>query len=66
MRGYGARQNLLLYVFVDLTVFNPQKFSYHSYWHFDLTDQLRVRSIDRIPEYEQFYAKVLCCKSLVP
>ena len=52
MRGYGARQNLLLYVFVDLTVFNPQKYSYHSYSHFYLTDQLRVRSIDRIPEYE--------------
>ena len=52
MRGYGARQNLLLYVFVDLTVFSIQKYSYHSNWHFDLTDQLRVRSIDRIPEYE--------------
>lgn len=43
MSCYGARQNLLLYVFVDLTVFNLQKYSYHSYWHFDLTDQIRVR-----------------------
>lgn len=43
MSCYGARQNLWLYVFVDLTVFNLQKYSYHSYWHFDLTDQIRVR-----------------------
>ena len=31
---------IFCYVFVDLMVLNLQKYSYHSYWHFDLIDQL--------------------------